>query len=64
MNTQKEFFETKYSGFFVNNKRSGEGCVELRDESLGLAGWYLGRYENGIRHGFGQDILIQCDEVT
>jgi len=37
----------------------GEGCVELRDiNTLKLVGWYLGRYENGVRHGIGQDILI------
>lgn len=46
----------------MNNKRSGEGCVELRDEDLGLAGWYLGRYENGVRHGLGQDIFIHCED--
>ena len=60
--SQTEYHETKYSGFFLNNKRSGEGCVELRDDGLGLVGWYLGKYENGVRHGFGQDIFICCDE--
>lgn len=56
--SQTEFYETKYTGFFVNNKRHGEGCVELRDQNLQIVGWYLGRFENGVRHGMGEDFLI------
>ena len=69
LHSQREYFETKYTGFFVNNKRAGEGCVELRkfnedDDSYELVGWYLGRYENGVRHGIGQDVFIIHDELT
>jgi hypothetical protein len=42
--------------------RSGEGCMELRDEELNLVGWYIGRYENGVRHGLGQDVFILQEE--
>jgi hypothetical protein len=57
-----DFYETKYIGFFYNNKRSGEGCMELRDEDLNLVGWYIGRYENGVRHGLGQDVMIEDND--
>lgn len=57
-----DFYETKYIGFFSNNLKSGEGCMELRDEELNLVGWYIGRYENGVRHGLGQDVFIESDE--
>lgn len=56
--SQSEYLETKYIGFFSNNKKSGEGCTELRNDNLELVGWYIGRYENGMRHGIGQDVLI------
>ena len=36
--------------------------MELRDEELNLVGWYIGRYENGVRHGLGQDVFIESDE--
>ena len=64
LHSQKKYFETKYTGFFLNNKRAGEGCVELRDSELCLVGWYLGRYENGVRHGIGQDVFLIRDELT
>ena len=57
--SQELYYETKYTGFFRNNSRMGEGCVELRDkDTFELVGWYLGRYENGVRHGLGMDIFI------
>jgi hypothetical protein len=57
--SETEYFETKYIGFFIDNKKSGEGCMELRDQSYNLKGWYIGRYENGVRHGIGQDVMIE-----
>ena len=27
-------------------------------------GWYIGRYENGVRHGLGQDVFIEREEET
>ena len=52
----------RYTGFFKNNKRMGEGCVELRDQTMELWGYYLGRYENGKRHGVGQRIQVLSDQ--
>ena len=54
----EDHYETQYKGFFVDNKRCGEGCIELRDDDFDLAGWYLGRFENGVRHGIGKLITI------
>ena len=56
--SQFDYLETKYIGFYSNNQKSGEGCTELRNDNLELVGWYIGRYENGMRHGIGQDVLI------
>lgn len=33
--------------------------MELRDKNMNLKGWYIGRYENGIRHGLGQNVWIE-----
>lgn len=33
--------------------------MELRDKNFILKGWYIGRYENGIRHGLGQNVWIE-----
>mmetsp|Transcript_9997 Transcript_9997/g.15132 ORF Transcript_9997/g.15132 Transcript_9997/m.15132 type:complete len:146 (-) Transcript_9997:2404-2841(-) len=56
--SQTHYLETKYSGFFINNLKSGEGCVELRDDDYNVVGWYMGRFENGVRHGIGREIII------
>lgn len=62
-NEEATFIVTKYTGFFNDNRRQGEGVVELRDENNDLHGFYLGRYENGARHGIGQRVLINHDAL-
>ena len=62
--SQVTYLETKYSGFFVNNEKSGEGCVELRDREYNVVGWYLGRFEFGVRHGIGREVLVQTEQDT
>ena len=62
--SETEYLETKYNGFFINNEKSGEGCVELRDLDYNVAGWYLGRFENGVRHSIGRQVLVIQEEGT
>jgi hypothetical protein len=39
--------------------------MELRDKNdFALMGWYIGRYENGVRHGVGQDVMIEREDET
>ena len=38
--------------------------MELKDFQMNLIGYYLGRYENGVRHGIGQEITILTHSDT